>query len=95
MLPVAGVRRRVTRRQGDVGAKRVLKTVGIIGAGAAGNAAAQMLRRRGFDGAITMFGTEAPVDRPNLSKEYLGGTCAGGLAAVADGGAGRSAAPRA
>src|SRR4051812_32842586 len=49
------------------------KSVGIIGAGAAGNACAEMLRRRGFTGSITMFGTEAPVDRPNLSKEYLSG----------------------
>ena len=48
-------------------------SVGIIGAGVAGNACAEMLRRRGFKGTITMFGTEAPVDRPNLSKEYLAG----------------------
>jgi len=54
--------------------KRIpVKSVGIIGAGVAGNAAAEMLRRRGFGGAITMFGTEAPVDRPNLSKDYLAG----------------------
>lgn len=50
-----------------------VKSVGIIGAGVAGNACAEMLRRRGFGGTITMFGTEAPVDRPNLSKEYLAG----------------------
>lgn len=48
-------------------------SVGIIGAGAAGLAAADMLRRRGFTGAIAMFGPEAPVDRPNLSKDYLAG----------------------
>ena len=49
------------------------KSVAIIGAGAAGTAAADMLRRRGFAGSIAMFGTEPPVDRPNLSKEYLAG----------------------
>ena len=56
-----------------LGKRAAVNSVGIIGAGAAGNAAAEMLRRRGFGGAITMFGTEAPVDRPNLSKEYLAG----------------------
>ena len=49
------------------------KSVAIVGAGAAGTAAADMLRRRGYTGAIAMYGTEAPVDRPNLSKEYLAG----------------------
>jgi NADPH-dependent 2,4-dienoyl-CoA reductase/sulfur reductase-like enzyme len=48
-------------------------SVAIVGAGAAGTACADMLRRRGYAGAIVMYGTEAPVDRPNLSKEYLAG----------------------
>src|SRR5438067_6729118 len=52
----------------------VLHSLAIVGAGAAGNACADMLRRRGFGGPVTMFGTEDPVDRPNLSKEYLAGS---------------------
>src|SRR5207253_3122955 len=50
-----------------------VSSVGIVGTGAAAAAAADMLRRRGFSGAIAMFGPEAPVDRPNLSKDYLAG----------------------
>jgi apoptosis-inducing factor 3 len=48
----------------------------IIGAGAAGAAAAERLRRLGCTGTITLVGDEAPgpVDRPNLSKDYLAGT---------------------
>src|SRR5882672_6064885 len=48
----------------------------IVGAGAAGNACAEELRRQGYEGPITMFGSEGtpPVDRPNLSKDYLAGS---------------------
>jgi apoptosis-inducing factor 3 len=51
-------------------------SVAIVGAGAAGNSAAEELRRLGFDGVITLFDADesAPYDRPNLSKDYLAGT---------------------
>jgi NADPH-dependent 2,4-dienoyl-CoA reductase/sulfur reductase-like enzyme/nitrite reductase/ring-hydroxylating ferredoxin subunit len=47
----------------------------IVGAGAAGNAAAEMLRRQGYRGELVMIGgdRDLPVDRPNLSKDYLAG----------------------
>lgn len=48
----------------------------IVGGGAAGFAAAEMLRRQGYQGSIAMISQEAaaPVDRPNLSKDYLAGS---------------------
>lgn len=47
----------------------------IIGAGAAGYAAAQTLREEGFRGNVVMITREhrTPYDRPNLSKDYLQG----------------------
>ena len=47
----------------------------IVGAGAAGNACAEALRREGHTGKISILGAEGtvPVDRPNLSKDYLAG----------------------
>ncbi len=48
----------------------------IVGAGAAGAAAAERLRHLGYQGSLTLIGNEAPgpVDRPNLSKDFLAGT---------------------
>jgi len=50
-------------------------TIVIAGAGAAGAAAAEKLRKLGYIGAISLIGNEAPgpVDRPNLSKDFLAG----------------------
>jgi apoptosis-inducing factor 3 len=52
-------------------------SVVIVGAGAVGDAAAEMLRRKGYTGPITMISRDEetlPVDRPNLSKDYLDGS---------------------
>src|SRR3954464_11035197 len=48
----------------------------IVGGGAAGFAAAEMLRRQEYSGSIVMLSNDAgpPVDRPNLSKDYLAGS---------------------
>jgi len=49
--------------------------IAIVGGGAAGFAAAEMLRRQQYRGSIVMLSNDeaAPVDRPNLSKDYLAG----------------------
>jgi NADPH-dependent 2,4-dienoyl-CoA reductase/sulfur reductase-like enzyme len=48
----------------------------IVGGGAVGLAAAEMLRRQQYRGSIVMVSNDAapPVDRPNLSKDYLAGS---------------------
>jgi apoptosis-inducing factor 3 len=53
-----------------------LTSVVVLGGGAAGLAAAEMLRRQGYQGRLTLLSADAspPCDRPNLSKDYLAGT---------------------
>ncbi len=75
----SGGKIRVAGRRGDpitLRRESSLRTIAIVGAGAAGESAAETLRREGYDGEILLFGAEEspPVDRPNLSKDYLAGT---------------------
>jgi len=59
-------------RTGPLG---VPKVVVIVGAGAAGHACAEALRQEGHKGRVVLLGADdaPPVDRPNLSKDYLAG----------------------
>ena len=52
------------------------ESVVIVGAGAAGIAAARTLRTEGYAGRVTIVDADgdSPVDRPNLSKDYLAGS---------------------
>ncbi len=48
----------------------------IVGGGAAGFAAAEKLRHEQYQGSVVMLSNDdaPPVDRPNLSKDYLAGS---------------------
>ncbi|WP_320777763.1 NAD(P)/FAD-dependent oxidoreductase [Streptomyces sp. CRN 30] len=52
-----------------------MRRVVVAGASAAGLAAAEALRREGYDGTLTLVGDEPhlPYDRPPLSKQVLSG----------------------
>jgi NADPH-dependent 2,4-dienoyl-CoA reductase/sulfur reductase-like enzyme/nitrite reductase/ring-hydroxylating ferredoxin subunit len=56
--------------------RRGPESVVIVGAGAAGDGAAETLRREGYEGSLTLYDPDpdVPYDRPNLSKDYLAGT---------------------
>lgn len=58
------------------GAARMPSSVVVVGGGAAGAVAVATLREEGYGGAVTLVSAEksGPVDRPNLSKDYLAGT---------------------
>src|SRR5205823_8220677 len=51
------------------------ESIVVVGVGAAAAAAVERIRREGYQGPVTMVGSEptSPVDRPNLSKDYLAG----------------------
>ena len=61
---------RASREELDAGS-----TIVVVGASLAGLRAAEALRERGFGGRLVVVGaeSEAPYDRPPLSKEYLAG----------------------
>jgi NADPH-dependent 2,4-dienoyl-CoA reductase/sulfur reductase-like enzyme len=52
-----------------------VRSIAVVGASLAGLSAARALRSQGFDGRLTLIGTELhrPYDRPPLSKEFLAG----------------------
>ena len=76
-----GDRAFVREKVAPAGPKRVStaahpSSIIIVGGGAAGLAAADMIRREGYGGPLTLISADSdpPCDRPNLSKDFLAGT---------------------
>jgi NADPH-dependent 2,4-dienoyl-CoA reductase/sulfur reductase-like enzyme/nitrite reductase/ring-hydroxylating ferredoxin subunit len=65
-----------TKKRGTTPAAGSPGKIVLVGGGAAGFAAAEKLRREQYQGSIVMLSSDdaPPVDRPNLSKDYLAGT---------------------
>ena len=68
----------VTGKKPTASAPEIAEDIGaivIVGGGAAGEVAAETLRREGYRGRVSLITREpqGPVDRPNLSKDYLAG----------------------
>src|SRR4051812_41588975 len=69
------VREKRTESKPSPPAAQPRTSIVIVGGGAAALAAADMLRRGNYDGPVTMISADRdpPVDRPNLSKDFLAG----------------------
>jgi len=72
---VAFVRERLPQPTPRVAPGSAPASIVIVGGGAAGLAAADMIRREGYEGSVTLVSADAsaPYDRPNLSKDFLAG----------------------
>ena len=63
------------KKKAPTNTKNLAASVVIVGGGAAGLAAAEMLRREGYDGRVLILSADdsPPCDRPNHSKDFLAG----------------------